>query len=218
LLGPDRLIATLCTASTNCFRRGSLLPRRRKRPTGALALDDGLADPHAAIGYVKERYDWDWPGAELEFKRAIELNPNDAAAHYWYAQTLADTGRLDDAIAEAKRAQEADPVSLMASASPGAAFYFARRYTEAIDQYRKTIEMDPNFYMAHWWVAMSYAQAGRYEEAIAEGQKALGLYEDAPPALGVLGNAFALSGKRAQAQKVLAKLKDLSRRRYVGAT
>jgi TolB-like protein/Flp pilus assembly protein TadD len=190
-------------------------PKAKQAANRAVSLDDGLAEPHAALGYVKDRYDWDWPDAEREFKRAIELNPNYATAHYWYSQSLADTGRLDEAIAEAKRAQEADPVSLMASVAGGVPFYFARRYAEAIEQYRKTIEMDPSFYVAHWWAAMAYGQTGRYEEAITEGQKALSLYEGAPPALGVLGNAYALSGKRAQAQKIMAELKDLSRRRYV---
>jgi len=199
----------------------SVLPPREAAPKAkeaagqALAVDETLAEAHAALGYVKTTYDWEWPSAEREFKRAIELNPNYATAHIWYAGYLEATGRLDEAVAEAKRAQEVDPLSLIVSALAGRAFYFGRRYDQAIEHLRKTIEMDPNFPRAHWFLGMAYEQVGRHEEAIAESQKALSLSEGEPELLGLLGQVYAVSGKRAEAQKVLAELKDLSRRRYV---
>jgi serine/threonine protein kinase/Flp pilus assembly protein TadD len=190
-------------------------PKAKEAASRALTLDETLCEPHAAIGYVKDRYDWDWPGAEREFKRAIELNPNYATAHYWYANVLDNQGRFDEAIREAKRAQEADPLSLVASAVAGQTFYFARRNDQAIEQLRKALELDPNFPLTHWWLGMFYEQAGRYVEAVAEGQKALSLSRGEPGVLGTLGHAYAASGKRAESQKVLAELRDLSKRRYV---
>ena len=124
-------------------------------------------------------------------------------------------GRLEEAITEMKRAQDADPLSLPVSAVAARTFYFARRYDQAIEQLRKTLEMDPTFPLAHWCLGMAYVQVGRHEEAIAEYQKAVSLPRGLPSALGGLGYAYAVSGKRTEAQKVLAELKELSKRRYV---
>jgi non-specific serine/threonine protein kinase len=191
------------------------IPRAKEAASKALALDETLAEPHAALGFIKDGYDWDWQGAEREFKRAIELNPNYAIGRYWYSIYLSATGRLDEAIAEAARAQEADPVSLVISTISAQAYYFAQRPDPAIQQLRKTLDMDSGFYIAHWLLSMIYTEAGRYEEGIAEGQKAWSLSGSAPSALGQLGYSYAVSGQGAQAQKVLAELKDLSKRRYV---
>jgi eukaryotic-like serine/threonine-protein kinase len=191
------------------------IPKAKEAASKALAFDDTLAEAHTALAYVKSTYDWDWPGAEREFKRAIELNPNYATAHFWYAIHLQALGRLDEAIAEAKLAQEADPVSPIIGLLPGRTFYLARRYDQAIEQLHKTLEMDPNFPRTHWWLAMAYEQVGRHEEAVAESQKAVSLSAGEPTYIGQLGHAYAVSGKKAEAQKVLAELKDLSKRRYV---
>jgi tetratricopeptide (TPR) repeat protein len=186
-------------------------PKAKEAAIRALALDDTLAEAHATLAFVKTSYDWDWPSAEREFKRAIELNPNYATAHQWYSNLLDGTGRVDEAIAEAKRAQEADPVSPIISTATGQALYFARRHDQAIEPLRKALEMDPSFWLAHRLLAMVYEQSGRYEEAIAEGQKALSLTEGAPSGLAVLGHAYAAAGRRADAQKVVTELKDLSK-------
>ncbi len=150
-------------------------PKAKEAANRALVLDDRLAEPHATLGLAKTVYDWDWSGAEREFKRAIELNPSYATAHYWYSICLGATGRLDEAIAESKRAQEADSLSPNIGTAVGQMFYFARRYDQAIKQHRKTLDMDPNFLLAHWHLAMAYEQAPRHEEAIAEFQIALSL-------------------------------------------
>jgi serine/threonine protein kinase/tetratricopeptide (TPR) repeat protein len=189
-------------------------PKAKEAASKALALDETLMEPHATLGLIKTNYDWDWPGAEREFKRAMELNPNYATAHSWYSIYLEARGRLDEAIAGARRAPEADPLSLPISSVAGRTFYFARRYDQAIEQLRRTLEMDPNFARAHWLLAMACEQAGRHEEAIAEAQKAVSLFGGAL-ALGELGHANAVSGKTAEAHKVLAELKGLSKKRYV---
>jgi serine/threonine protein kinase/tetratricopeptide (TPR) repeat protein len=190
-------------------------PKAKEAVNRALAFDDTLADAHAALAFVKATYDWDWQGAQREFKRAIELDPNYAPAHYLYANILASTGRVDEAVAEAKRAQEADPLSLTASTVTVLAFFLGRRYDQAIDQGRKTLEMDSNFYTAHFFLAMVFAQMKRNEEAIEEARKAVSLSAGALQALGTLGHAYGVSGRRAEAQKVLAELSNLSKRRYV---
>jgi eukaryotic-like serine/threonine-protein kinase len=190
-------------------------PKAREAANKALALDSALAEPHAALGHLKTSFEWDWEGAEREFKRAIELDPNLATAHSWYSLHLAATGRLDRAIAESERAQEADPLSPIVSSVAGWTFYFSRRYDQAIEQLRKTLEIDKNFALAHWFLGMTYQQVARHEEAIAEFQRALSLFGGPQPTLGWLGHAYAVSGKRTAAQKVLAELKELSKRRYV---
>ena len=174
-----------------------------------------MAEPHAALAYVKTFYEWDWPGAEREFKRAIELNPNYATAHHWYCLYLDATGRPEEGIAEVRRAQGADPLSPTIDATAGVAFYFARRYDQALERLRKTLEMDPNFPNAHFWLGLVYEQTGRNEEAIAELQKAVSLSGGEPAELGLRAHVYASAGRRAEAQKVLAELKDLSKRRYV---
>jgi tetratricopeptide (TPR) repeat protein len=190
------------------------VPRAKEAAGKALALDDTLSEPHAALAYAKTYYDWDWPGAEREFRRAIELNPNYATARHWYSLYLGATRRLDEAIIEAKRAQEADPLSLVISTHAGMAFYLARRYDQAIEQLHKALEMDPNFPGAHLFLGLVYGQVARGEEAIAQFRQAVSLAGGEPQDLGLRGHAYAVWGKRAEAQKMLAELKDRSKRSY----
>ena len=160
-------------------------------------------------------YDWDWVGAEREFQRAIELDPNYATAHHWYAICLSTAGRSEQAIASLKRAQQLDPLSLIINADLGLQLHFARRYDEAIEQVRKALEMDSNFAAGHRPLGMAYEQKGMYTEAIAEFQKALEVSRGNPFALGALGHAHAISGNREKARQVLSDVLELSKRRYV---
>jgi Flp pilus assembly protein TadD len=207
----------LCKVSTTLLPPKETVPKAKEAASKALAVDETLAEPHAALGHLKIHHDWDWSGAERELKRAIELNPNYATAHSWYSVYLEATGRLNEAIAESKRAEDADPLSLPVSVVAARTFYYARRYDQAVEQFRKTLDMDPTFARAHWWLGMAYEQVGRREEAIAECRKALSLSGNEPAVLGALGHAYAASGKRAEAQRVLAELKKLSERRYAVA-
>ena len=175
----------------------------------ALELDDTLAEAHASLAFqFKFCEEWDWAGAEKEFKRAIELNANYPTAHQWYAYDLAATGRLNDAITEIKRAHELDPLSIIVNTDVGEFLYFARRYDQAIEQYRKSLEMDPNFVVAHYLLGFAYEQKGLYEEAIGEHQKALALLGN-DRTKGWLGHAYAVSGKKVEAVKILDELKEL---------
>ena len=179
------------------------VPQARAAATEALRLDDSLAEAHTALARVKE-HSLDWPGAETEYRRAIELNPNYETAHHWYAMHLAATSRLDEALAEIRRAQELDPLSLIINLEIGRVLYFRRQNEEAIAQLQKTLELDPNFGATHVQLGAVYEQKGMYEEAIAEYQKMPG------GGLARIGRVYALSGKRREAQKVLDELKGQS--------
>jgi serine/threonine-protein kinase len=146
----------------------------------AIELDPSLAEPHAALAGTLGEYEWNFAGAEAEFKRAIELNPNYATAHQWYGEQLSVLGRHEEAIAEAKRAQELDPQSPIISSTVGDMYREARRYDEAIAQFRKTLELDPNFAQAHYSLGIVYAEQGKFEEANEEFRKSDILFGEPP--------------------------------------
>ncbi len=192
------------------------MPKAKAAAMKALELDDTLAEAHSSLGNVKHLYDWDFAGAEREFKRAIELDPNYASAHQFYALLLMSLERWPEANDQIKRALELDPLSLIINSSAGRILYAERRYDEASEQLRKTLELDPNFARAHFFLGQVYQQKGMQEQAIAEFQKALQLDVNQYLLAG-LGYAYATSGKRDEAMKVLDQLKDLSKQRYASA-
>jgi tetratricopeptide (TPR) repeat protein len=133
----------------------------------ATALDDTLAEGHTSLGVIAQIYDWDWATAEKEYRRAIELDPNYATAHHWYAEELALVGRFDEALAEIERARQLDPLSLIIGADRGVIFYEARQYDKAIEQLRAVLDMDPSFARATM-LENVYIQKQMYAEAFAE--------------------------------------------------
>jgi TolB-like protein/DNA-binding winged helix-turn-helix (wHTH) protein/Tfp pilus assembly protein PilF len=180
--------------------RGEAMGQARAAAQKALSLDDSLSDAHASLGFVKMHYDWDFAGAEKEFQRAIALNPGYATAHHWYAYDLAALARLDEALAEVRRAQQADPLSVIISRDVGEMLLFAGRDDEAIAQCRKTLEMDPNFGHAHLLLAWAYHHKGQSKEFMEELEKVARAGQE--HAQGVF---YALQGKRAEAHRVLAR-------------
>jgi len=192
-------------------------PRARAAARKAVELDDTLAEAHTSLASIIGTYDWEWAESTKEFKRAIELNPNYATAHHWYSDgPLLAMGQLDEAIAEMKRAQELDPLSLIINSELGTNYIMARQYDKAIEQLRKTIEMDPTFYYAHWNLGEAYELKGSFPEALAEYQTSKRLVDD-PNILGLMGHLYAVSGKREEALKTLNQMKEISRDRYVSA-
>jgi serine/threonine-protein kinase len=189
-----------------------IYPRARAAALKALKMDDNLAEAHASLGRVKLFYDWDWDGAETEFKRAIELKPSLSTAHHWYSICLRDVGRLKEALAEAKRALELDPVSLIISSNLGDTFFYAGQADQAVAQHRKTLLLDPGFAPAHLYLGRALEQKGLIQEAAAEFRKARSLAGKGPYALGDLAHAYALVGKRAEAGRLLNELSELSKR------
>jgi len=128
---------------------GEAFPKAKAAAEKALQIDPNLAEAHVSLAYMRQNYDWDLASAETEFKQAIELNPNYATAHAWYALNLAVTQRYSEAIAEAKKAQEVDPLSLIINTNVAWVFYFARQYDEMLSQCQRTLELDPNFATTH---------------------------------------------------------------------
>ncbi len=180
----------------------------------ALEIDDALAEAHTSLASIKESLDWDFAGAEKEYKRAIELNPNYSLAHMWYSLFLDEMGRLDEAMVEIKKAREVDPLSLPINRNLGGCLYSSRRYDEAIAQYRIVIEMDPNFASAHGQLADAYEQTGRYQEAMLEWQKARAL--EGEKDLAAVWEKYAASGDYHSAvRKVIEILEERAKRKYV---
>ena len=190
-------------------------PKAREAVTRALEIDETLGEAHATLGHIHFQYDRDWAGAEREFKRAIELNPNYANAHLWYALSLMWTRRHDEAFLEVTRAQQLDPLLLAVNANVGFILAAAHRYDEAIAECRKTVDLDPNFPLGHYRLGQIYTLKGMYPEAIAELEKAVAVSHSSPRATAELGLAYALNGNRAEALRLVSELITRSRQRYV---
>jgi TolB-like protein/Tfp pilus assembly protein PilF len=191
------------------------LPKAKAAAIQALKLDNTLGEAHASLAQAVFAYDFDFTRANQEFQRAIELNPNYATAHQWYAESgLAALGRFDEAIAEIKRALELDPLSVIINADVGTILCTAGRYDEAIEQLRKTLEMDPEFYYARWNLGQALEMKGRTEEAMKEYEKAVALNDDPLP-LALLGRVYGKTGRKDEALKILQRLREISKQRYI---
>jgi TolB-like protein/DNA-binding winged helix-turn-helix (wHTH) protein/Tfp pilus assembly protein PilF len=159
------LLGTYSTQSQPEF-----MSKARAAAVHALQLDETLPEAHTALALIVQNYDWDWQTAEREFRRAIELNPNYATAHHWYAEHLMWRGRFDEALQESERARQLDPLSLIIAADNGAILYFSRQYDRAIDQWKSVREMDPDFLRAHLIVG-AYVEKGMFAEAFADNER-----------------------------------------------
>jgi TolB-like protein/DNA-binding winged helix-turn-helix (wHTH) protein/Tfp pilus assembly protein PilF len=214
-LADSHISLALAEALQEVVPPNEAFPRARLAVNRALETDDTLAEAHASLGHIKFQYDRDWAGAEREFKRAIELNPNYANAHHWYALSLMWMGRLDEALREIRRARELDPLSLVINANLGFVLAGARRYDEGIEQCRATLDMDSNFAQAHYRLGQIYVLRGMNKDAIPELEKAIALSGGSPRATAELGLAYGLLGNKGQALKLVRALNEDSRRRYV---
>jgi len=193
------------------------LPKAKAAALKALEIDSRLGPAHACLAMALFAHDLNFPDANREFRRAIELSPNYATAHQWYGQCgLLVLGRSDDAVAEAKRALDLDPLSIIINADLGNTLFSAHRYDEAIEQLRKTVEMEPDFYYAHWNLGQALEMKGLIKEAQAEYEKAISLDDDPVP-LALLGHLHARLGKRNEALTILERLRAMQKERYVSS-
>lgn len=191
------------------------MPKAEAAAIKALEIDGELAAAHVSLSLVKVYYQWDWSGAEREFKRAIELSPDAADTHREYGLILAVEGRRDESISELERAQELEPFSVSTIYGAGVAYLFAGQTDRSIELFRATLEMDPTYVASHHHLSEAYVRKGMYQEAIKEAQTAISLSSDNPLFYAQLGRIYALSGKKGEAVKVLGELKEMSRRRQV---
>ena len=190
-------------------------PKAEAAANRALSLNSNLAEAHTALGFVSYRYHLKWKEAEQHFKKAISLNPSYATAHQWYASYLAATGRLNEAVAEAKTAHELEPFSLTIYSDYIRGLYYAGLLDQAHGEALKLREMDPNFMRGYYELGLVLEEQGKLEEAISAFRTALKTAPDNVAVLTALGHAQALAGKKNEAQRVIARLQELSKQQYV---
>ena len=193
------------------------IPKAKAAAMKALELDDTLAEAHTSLAFIRLNYDWDWSGAESEFRHAIELNPNSSNAHHWYSHYLMAMGQTERSLTESKRALELDPLGLIMNVHLGWHYINARQYDLAVEQLRKALEMDPNYGLAHWYLGLIHAQKEEYSEAEAEIRKAKELLKGNMMLEADTAYVYAVSGQKDRALKVIDELKELSKRRYVSS-
>jgi serine/threonine-protein kinase len=195
---------------------GEAMPKAREAALKALALDDALAEARHSLAMIKWWADWDWPGAEREFLRALDLNPNAAWTYMYYADFLMRLKRFDEALVVARRGHELDPLSGPCNVVLSRALFYLDRCGQAIDQMRKTFGLDPNYAMGHEVIARCFARQGQYEQAIAEMRQmvALNQYDRQ---IAVMGSLYGIAGRRDEALQELAELKRRARRRRVSS-
>ena len=219
-LDPNSAAAYAGLSGAWVFLSDLYLPPREAMPLAkvaalnALQRDEQFASAHISMGIIKMRYEWDWIGAEHEFKQAVALDPKDDIARYLYGSYLIAVGRFDEAQAEMKRAVELNPVEQLNLLGLGHSFYFAHQFERPIEQYRRAIGVEPKSRWSHISLGQAYAQQGNFSEALAELSQARQL-NDIPMVLASLGHIYAMSDQRSEAQKVIVELQEIARQRYV---
>jgi serine/threonine protein kinase/tetratricopeptide (TPR) repeat protein len=201
------------------------MPKAKAAAQKAVDVDPKLAEAYTSRAFVKLAYDWDWLGAEADFKKALELNSKYPTAHQWYASYLIQMGKFEQAKKEIEEAHQLDPLSPIISSNLGQYAYYEHRYDDAIENYNKTLEMVPDFWVTHHYRGLAYTMKGMYEQAIAEFRGSIqspgegplkeGSVEDDPEVAASLAFAYGKAGKRKEAGAILERFKTLSGKRYV---
>jgi TolB-like protein/Tfp pilus assembly protein PilF len=208
----DREYALAYVGLADCYNYSGKREKAIEATLRALELDEQLAEARASLAFHRFVYDWDFEGAEREFERALELNPNYAEAHHWYAVYLANLARHDEAIVEARRAEELDPVSPLMCMTPGLALFCAHAYEQALEAFQKVVDLDPNFMAARSLLGHVYEQQGKYEEAVAEYSRLIGALGKEVPTVsslkGAMGRLEAKRGPEREARKIAAELSE----------
>lgn len=189
-------------------------PKAKEAALRALEIDESSAEAHTSMAFIRFRWDWDRTATDREFQEAIKLKPAYAPAHQWYSSYLVAVERFDEAIAEAKRTEELEPLSFVASSHLGWIYYLSGQNDKAIEQCKKILELDPSSFPARRYLGLAYEAKGMYPEAITEFQTGVKL-SGSPLMLALLGHAYAVSGKTAEAKQVLSDLQQVQGQRYV---
>lgn len=215
--------ALLATAPFDLLPPHQAMPKAEAAARKSLALDDSLAEAHTALALVLHHYHWDWKEAEANYRKAIELNPDQAQTHLWYSWLLLARARQEDALKELERTlaivQQTDPHRLVAvHATRAAAYYFSRDYEGAALECKKAIELDSNYFMLHFLLARAYSRMGMNAEAIAELRSKGAAAGEVPLVDAALGLAYGSMGKKGQTGKIVEAFKNGAKMRYVPAT
>ena len=185
----------------------------------ALELDNSLSQAHSALGNIAMVYDWNFPLAEREFRRAVELGPNDPIAHNRLGNYFASTGDFPDALREVRMARDLDPMSFDIGDTIGSVLFFSRRYDEAVAEFRKLVDLDPHYSVAHYRLGAIYFVQGDFKRAIPELEESSSLVNNREPlALGLYAAALARNGDQAKANAILDNLLDRARKEYISPT
>jgi serine/threonine-protein kinase len=195
------LVPMLCPVPSSKF-----LPKAKAAAITALDIDDTLVEARSALAFVKWHYDWDWEGAKREFQRILKFQPHDPVTRQWYGLLLVEQGEFSAAIAQARKAQSIDPVSVSIRGNLATVLHFAGRYDEAMEEARRTLAMDPGSFRAQWILGLALEQKGDLQEAVKQLEKASQMSRRVPVALGALGHAYAAAGRADQATRVLKDL------------
>lgn len=187
------------------------IPQARAAAKRALELDEGLAEAHTALALIVQNHDWDWQTSEKEFRRAIELDPNYATAHQWYAEHLMWMGRFDEALREGERAQELDPLSPIIATDYGAILYFSRQYDRAIEQFHRVLRKEPSFARAASLITFAQVEKGMFAQALSDAETLRRLYGEGPAYWMTLAYIHGRAGHLERARHQLEKLEKLSR-------
>lgn len=185
-----------------------VFPKAKAAVAKALELDDSLAEAHGSLAYIRTYYDWDWADAGREYQRSLVLNPNDATVHQLYSRYLSSLGRIDEALEEIRRAHLLDPLSMPIRANVGLIYYFGRQYDSAVGELQNTLKENQKFGLAHWGLGLAYEQKGMMPNAITEFETAAVLSGRNSNVIASLGHAYAIAGRRHEADTVLTELKD----------
>ena len=194
--------------------QNSIIPKARAAARRAIAIDDNLSEAYVSLAAISAQYDWNWSEAERDYKRAIELSPNNALAHHSYASVyLSVVGRFPQAVAQLREAHALDPMSPITNTALGTALWLAGRPDEGRDQFRKVFEIAPDFVQAHYYLAELNAVANSYPEALAELEKIK--WTNEVPATGMRGYVYALQGRRREALAIVDELQRIGKSAYV---
>ena len=190
-------------------------PKAKAAALTALQFDPDLGEAHTPLAAVLWLHDWQWPEAQKEFKRSLELNPNYPTANHWHAEYVMTMGRHAEAIAKIKNSQTLDPLSLIINVAIGRDYYLARRYDEALEHLLQTVELDPNYPVTYWVLGLLYMTTGRSDLAIAAGEKAVTLSGGSPLMRAALAHSYGKAGRTKEALQILDDLTSVAKCKYV---